>query len=97
LEKLTETLNKNTVSSSLALKELLGPIELEPASSKENDFYKLFEGEERNFKPYFVAHTKIQTLVLLDDEHKGSNWLQWQRGREMYPASPNLIIINRLY
>jgi len=78
LEKLTETLNKNTVSSSLALKELLGPIELEPVSTKEDDFYKLFEGEERNFKPYYVAHTKIQTLALLDDEHKGSNWYHWR-------------------
>ncbi|MCK4786551.1 MAG: hypothetical protein KAV87_22520, partial [Desulfobacteraceae bacterium] len=27
------------------------------------------------FKPYYVAHTKIQTLALLDDKYKGSNWL----------------------
>ena len=32
-----------------------------------------------SFKPYYVAHTKIQTLALLDDRHKGSNWLHWRR------------------
>jgi hypothetical protein len=25
------------------------------------------------FKPYYVAHTKIQTLALLDEQYKGSN------------------------
>ncbi|MBU2101985.1 MAG: recombinase family protein [Candidatus Omnitrophota bacterium] len=79
LENLRETLNKNTVSSSLALKELLGPISLEPILTKENDFYQLFSGDEKNFKPYCVAHSKIRTLALLDDERKGSNWLQWRR------------------
>ena len=34
LENLRETLNKNTVSSSLALKELLAPINLEPVLTK---------------------------------------------------------------
>ena len=79
LENLRETLNKNTVSSSMALKELLAPINLEPVLTKEKDFYQLFSGDERNFKPYYVAHTKIQTLALLDEEHKGSNWLHWRR------------------
>ena len=32
---------------------------------------------EREFKPYYVAHTKIQTLALLDDRYKGSNWSRW--------------------
>lgn len=85
LEKLTETLNKNTVVSSLALKELLGSISLEPVINKENDFYKPFLGADRDFKPYYVAHTKIETLALLDDEHKGSNWFQWRRGRDLNP------------
>jgi len=78
LENLRETLNKNTVSSSLALKKLLAPISLEPVLTKESDFYQLFEGNERNFKPYYVAHTKIRTLALLDEEQKGSNWYQWR-------------------
>jgi len=79
LENLRETLNKNTVSSSLALKELLSPIMLEPVLAKENDFYGLFSGNDRDFKPYYVAHTTIQTLALLDEGQKGTNWLQWRR------------------
>jgi len=100
LEKLHETLNKNTTSSALALKELLGAVQLEPISDKDKDFYGImresFNNEKRDsphpksaadtlgqspfsFKPYYVAHTKIQTLALLDDEHKGSNWLHWRR------------------
>ena len=31
------------------------------------------------FRPYYVAHTKIQTLALLDERHKGSNWYHWRR------------------
>jgi hypothetical protein len=44
LENLRETLNKNTVSSSLALKELLAPINLEPVLTKDADFYRLLGG-----------------------------------------------------
>lgn len=110
LEKLHQTLSKNTTSSALALKELLGPIRLEPIMDVDKDFYGIMEGnfgdssattEPQNdntekgdsprarsarlgqspfsFKPYYVAHTKIQTLALLDEEHKGSNWYQWRR------------------
>jgi len=79
LENLRETLNKNTVSSSLALKELLSPIMLEPVLAKESDFYQLFSGNDKDFRPYYVAHTKIQTLALLDEGQKGTNWLQWRR------------------
>ncbi len=39
LEKLHETLSKNTVSSALVLKEVLGPIRLEPVSEEKEDFY----------------------------------------------------------
>ena len=35
-------------------------------------------GNGKEFKPYYIAHTKIQTLVLLDDKYKGSNWVQWR-------------------
>ena len=78
MENLRETLNKNTISSSLALKELLAPISLEPVLTRESDFYQLFDGNERNFKPYYVAHTKIRTLALLNEEQKGSNWYQFR-------------------
>ncbi len=79
LEKLQETLNKNTVTSSSALKEVLGPIRLEPVSDKESDFYQIINSGKKEFKPYYVAHTKIQTLALLDERCKGSNWYHWRR------------------
>ncbi len=96
LENLRETLNKNTVFSSIALKELLAPINLEPVLTKENDFYQLFSGDERNFKPYYVAHTKIQTLALLDEKQNSgtvpsgdspcgtnsSNWYHWRKEQD---------------
>ena len=78
LERLCETLNKNTVSSALALKDLLGDISLEPISSQDSDLYGIVNSENREFKPYYMAHTKIKTLALLDEKHKGSNWLQWR-------------------
>ena len=100
LERLYETLSKNTTSSALALKEVLGPIKLEPVMDKDKDFYSIIEGLEiassapsgppRNdggekFKPYYVAHTKIQTLALLDEKHQGSNWLRWRRRKDSNP------------
>ncbi len=87
LANLRETLNQNTVVSALALKELLGTMTLEPVLSKDGDYYRLFEGHEKDFRPYYVAHTKIETLALLDDEHKGSNWYQWRRGRDSNPGA----------
>ena len=48
-----------------------------------------FGGEARNddgktqFNPYYLTHTKIQTLALLDEKHKGSNWYVWRRGRDL--------------
>jgi len=85
LERLHETLNKNTVCSGLALKELLGAITLEPISDKESDFYWITDNGEKRFKPYYVAHTKIQTLAILDERQKGSNWLHWRRERDSNP------------
>ncbi len=86
LGSLRDTLNKDTINSALALKELLGTVTLEPVLTKESDYYRLFEGTDRNFKPYYVAHTKIQTLALLKEEDKGSNWCQWWRCRESNPG-----------
>ncbi|MHB1275710.1 MAG: recombinase family protein, partial [Candidatus Humimicrobiaceae bacterium] len=37
---------------------------------------------EIKFKPYYIAHTKIQTLALLDDQYNSSNWLHWRRRRD---------------
>ncbi len=74
LQRLHETLEKNVTTAALALKGLLGSIEMEPVPGEcvvENG--KLIES-----RGYYVAHTSIQTLALLD-ETKGSNWLQWRK------------------
>ncbi|MBU3933413.1 MAG: hypothetical protein KKH11_01945, partial [Candidatus Omnitrophica bacterium] len=108
------------VTSSSALKEVLGPIRLEPVSDRNEDFYSImetgtnleiasgtscprndgekdfpqndgggvdsrFRGNDKTFKPYYVAHTKIQTLALLDERHQGSNWLHWRREEDSNP------------
>ena len=97
MENLHETLDKRTSSSALALKDLLGTIRLEPISEESEDFYGIIDNLEiasapaapRNderggpFKPYYVAHTKIRPLALLDDRCKGSNWSRWWRWREL--------------
>jgi hypothetical protein len=78
LSHLRDLLNQNTSLSTEALRELLGSIDLEPVFSREdNDGCRVINGD--TFKPYYVAHTKIRTLALLDDEHQGSNWYYWRR------------------
>lgn len=74
LEKFYETLNKNTKASALALRDLLGAIELDPVPGE----CMVENGKLIECKPYYLAHTKIQTLALLD-ETKGSNWLHWRK------------------
>ena len=90
LDKLRDTLNKNTTTSSKALKELLGTISMEPVTDNRSDFFYIVSEGDIKFKPYYIAHTKIQTLALLDDKHKGSNWLHWRRGRDSNPRKENL-------
>ena len=51
--------------SSDALKELLGTVELEPVSDKDSVYYALLNDGEREFKPYYAAHTKIQTASII--------------------------------
>ncbi|MFH1868367.1 MAG: recombinase family protein, partial [Candidatus Omnitrophota bacterium] len=118
LENLHQTLSKNTCASSLALKDILGTIQLEPISEDKDDFYRIIkdcgigrsqsslgtpsdivssvassgpsapsrkDGASGEFKPYYVAHTKIQTLSLLDSREKGSNWVHWWRRRDTNP------------
>ena len=81
LERFQETLNKNTKASALALKELLGTIELEPIQSDpivEN-------GCVIESKPYYLAHSNIETLALLDEKHKGTNWYLLRRRWDSNP------------
>ena len=93
LENLHQTLSKNSCVSALALKDILGTIQLEPISEEKDDFYGVikgmdsrFRGNDNWFKPYYVAHTKIQTLALLDNREKGSNWSRWWRRGESNPG-----------
>ncbi len=81
LENLHETLNMNTKASSAALKAILGTIQLEPVSQTNEDVYNITDNGE-GFKPYYMAHTKIKTLALLDDRYKGSNWSRWWTGED---------------
>ena len=48
-------LSKNTVASALALKEILGIIQLESIPDKESDFYQVINGEKK-FKLYYITH-----------------------------------------
>ena len=63
---------KNTKSSALALKDLLGTIEMEPIQSN----IIIENGNLIGQKPYYIAYCNIETLTLLDNENKGANWLQ---------------------
>ena len=51
LEELRDTLNQNTVNSSIALKKLLGNISLEPITDKKSDFYYIVSNGDIKFKP----------------------------------------------
>ncbi len=102
LKHLHETLSKNTVASALALKGILGSIQLEAVSNEESDFCQIINGDEKKFKPYYVAHTKIQTLALLDERHKSSNWSHWRRGWDSFspvalasPPKPAALTVTR--
>ena len=69
LDNLFETLNKNTKQSALALKDLFGTIELEAVPGE----CVIECGNLVQNRAYYLAHTKIDTLALLD-EYKGTNW-----------------------
>jgi site-specific DNA recombinase len=70
LAKLRETLNKDSRASGLALKELLGTVSLEPVS----EGGEKLDGVGKHRRAHYLAHTKIQTLALLDDGHKVPDW-----------------------
>lgn len=75
LEKFYETLSKNPTSVALALKELLGTIELEPVPGE----CVVENGQLIENRSFYIAHTSIQSLSLLDEGAKGANWLQWRK------------------
>ena len=81
LEQFRETLDKNTKTSALALKDLLGTIEMEPVPGES----VITNGRLLESKPYYIANSNIETLALLDIENKGSNWLQWRRRWDSNP------------
>ena len=78
LDNFCETLNKNTKASALALKDLLGSIGMEAVQGE----CMVECGKLIQSRPYYVAHSRIQTLALLDKETKGSNWLSEEEGFE---------------
>ena len=61
---------------------MLGEIKLEPILTKESDNYFLHDGLDKDFRPYYVAHTNIETLALLNKENQGSNWKHWWAGTD---------------
>lgn len=69
LENFRETLNKNTKASALALKELLGTVEMEPVPGE----CVVECGKLILNRPFYLASSQIETLALLE-EGKGSNW-----------------------
>ena len=81
LEKLHETLTRNTEAAALSLKSLLGTIELEPVlGSCEVENEKIIE-----VRSYYIAHTNINTLALLEGGDKGTNGSLLRRGWDSNP------------
>lgn len=72
---------QKTEAVALSLKDLLGTIELEPVlGSCEVENGKLIE-----VRSYYIAHTNINTLALLDGGDKGTNWSRLRRGWDSNP------------
>ena len=70
LDNFQKTLMQNTESAALSLKNLFGPIELKPVMGS----CEVEKGKLLKIRPYYMAHTNIGTLALLDGEDKGTNW-----------------------
>lgn len=69
LDKFRHTLDMNTKASALALKDLLGTIEMEAFPGE----CVVENGNLIQRKPYYMASSNIDTLALLE-ECKGTNW-----------------------
>ena len=74
LEAFYETLNKNTKTSALALKDLLGSIEMEAVAGE----CAVANGQLIQNRSYYIAHCNIDSFSLLESGN-GSNSLQWRR------------------
>ena len=66
-----------------SLKDLLGTIEMEPVQSDP----VIENGNIIEQKPYYLAHSNIESLALLDQENKSANCLQWRKRRDSNPRS----------
>ncbi len=75
LENLFETLNKNTKALALALKYLFGTIELEAIPGE----CVIECGNLIQNRAHYMAHSTIDSLALLDQEYKGTNWLLFRK------------------
>lgn len=80
LDNLRETLTKNTKLSALALKDLLGSIDMDPVSGE----CMIENGQLIQNRAYYMAYSNIDSLALLD-ETKGSNSLCCRRGWDSNP------------
>jgi len=81
LANLRDVLEQQTQKSALVLRRLLGRIRLEPAVPETG-------------RPYYVAHSSIDTLALIDESpgsDKGSNSLRWWRRRGSNPRPVMLL------
>lgn len=62
-----------------ALVTIIAAEYVQTVMDKGSDPYHVMHPDDVAFKPYYVAHSRIQTLALLDERFKGSNWWQWRR------------------
>ena len=80
LNNLQKTLMQNTETAALSLKNLLGKIELDPVLGR----CEVENGKVVEMRAYYLAHTNIDTLALLE-EGKGSNWSLLRREWDSNP------------
>ena len=90
LDNLHETISMNTQASALALKDLFGTIEMEPVPGE----CVVENGRLIQAQAYYTAHTKIDTLDLID-ETKGSNLFQRRKRRDSNPRSVARLLFSR--
>jgi hypothetical protein len=65
LNHLFKTLNQYPKTTTLALKEILGPIALEPISEQESDRYQILSSGEKKFKPYYIFIRKYKSYQII--------------------------------
>lgn len=80
LDNLCATLNQNTKTSGLSLKDLLGTIEMAPVMGE----CSIENNQLIQSRAYYMAYSNIDTLALLE-ESKGSNSLRCRRRWDSNP------------